>query len=130
MLSSFFLSYEMSGPDYLNPESFVPMVRMVYEQCLCCFRFNPEVWISAAHFEQDPSQRRESSSGLSAQAGSAPLETAEVHEAMQNSARAVLIEAIDANPGVTLLRCALAELEEGAGVLHPDVSPPFSLQLN
>lgn len=113
-------SYEMSGPDYLNPESFVPMVRMVYEQCLCCFRFNPEVWISAAHFEQDPSQRRaESSSGLSAaQAGTAPMESAEAHEAMQNGARAVLIEAVDANPGVTLLRCALAELEEGAGMLN------------
>lgn len=83
------------------------MVRMVYEQCLCCFRFNPEVWISAAHFEQDPSQRRvESFSGL---AGAAAAESPEAQEAMVGSARAVLIEAIDANPGVTLLRCALAE---------------------
>ncbi len=30
-------------------------------------------------------------------------------------ARGVYVEAIDANPGVTLLRCALAELEESAG---------------
>ena len=111
----------MSGPDYLNPESFVPMVRMVYEQCLCCFRFNPEVWISAAHFEQDPSQRRADSSscgGLSTQAGAAAPETAEAQEAMQSGARAVLIEAIETNPGVTLLRCALAELEEGAGACY------------
>jgi hypothetical protein len=33
-------------------------------------------------------------------------------------ARGVYVEAIDANPGVTLLRCALAELEESAGRKH------------
>ena len=34
-----------------------------------------------------------------------------------NCARSVYMDAIDANPGVTLLRCALAELEEGAGTI-------------
>lgn len=34
-----------------------------------------------------------------------------------HNARGVYMEAIDANPGVTLLRCALAELEEGAGTV-------------
>lgn len=107
----------MSGPDYLNPESFVPMVRMVYEQCLACFRFNPEVWISAAHFEQDPAQRR-TESGAGGSSGASGVETVEAQEAAVDSARVVLIDAIDANPGVTLLRCSLAELEEGAGKLE------------
>jgi hypothetical protein len=48
----------MSGPDYLNPESHVPMLRMVFEQCLCCFRFNPEVWLSYALFERDEVPKR------------------------------------------------------------------------
>jgi hypothetical protein len=48
----------MSGPDYLNPESFVPMLRMLYEQCLCCFRYNAEVWLSLALFERDEVPKR------------------------------------------------------------------------
>jgi hypothetical protein len=48
----------MSGPDYLNPESFVPMLRMIYEQCLCCFRYNAEVWLSLALFERDEVPKR------------------------------------------------------------------------
>jgi predicted Fe-S protein YdhL (DUF1289 family) len=48
----------MSGPDYLNPESHVPMLRMVFEQCLCCFRFNAEVWLSYALFERDEVPKR------------------------------------------------------------------------
>jgi hypothetical protein len=31
------------------------------------------------------------------------------------TARGIYLEAIDANPSVTMLRCALAELEESAG---------------
>ena len=48
----------MSGPDYLNPDSYVPMLRMVFEQCLCCFRFNAEVWLSYAAFEKDEVPKR------------------------------------------------------------------------
>ena len=46
------------------------------------------------------------------------------HEAVANAsvavdrARSVYLESIDANPGVTLLRCGLAELEEAAGNLE------------
>ena len=108
----------MSGPDYLNPDSFVPMVRMVYEQCLCCFRFNPEVWISASQFEQHALQRRAEAagSGTSAAAALDNTVTPEMQEQAVNYARTVLVEGIEANPGVALLRCALAELEEGAGM--------------
>lgn len=113
-------SYEMSGPDYLNPDSFVPMVRMVYEQCLCCFRFNPEVWISASQFEQHALQRRAEAAGSGTSAAAAldtMATTPEMHEQAVTYARNVLVEGIEANPGVALLRCALAELEEGAGGL-------------
>lgn len=50
--------FELSGPDYLNPESFVPMLRMVFEQCLCCFRYNAEVWLAYALFERDEVPKR------------------------------------------------------------------------
>lgn len=51
-------SFEMSCPDYLNLESFIPMLRLIYDQCLCCFRYNPEVWAAYGLFEAQEVPRR------------------------------------------------------------------------
>ena len=83
-------SYELGNPDYLNSESFKPMVRMVYQQCLCCFYHNPEVWLSFAKFEE--------------QLGSTTAD----HSAV----RSILLQAIDAIPDSAVLRSRLGELEE------------------
>ena len=37
------IRFEMSNPDNLTQENFRQMLRMVYEQCLCAFRYNTEV---------------------------------------------------------------------------------------
>ena len=48
----------MSCPDYLNLESFIPTLRLIYDQCLCCFRYNPEVWAAYGLFEAQEVPRR------------------------------------------------------------------------
>lgn len=67
------------------------MVRLVYEQCLCCFRLHPEVWLSLARYELT---RGTDSSAVTA-------------------ARDVYRRAIECNPGAAVLWAGLAELEEG-----------------
>lgn len=64
---------------------------MLFDQCLCCFRLHPEVWMTIAHYEYGTYHRR------------------------LPEARAVLREAIETIPDVVLLRVALAELEECHG---------------
>lgn len=90
------------------------MIRMVYDQCLCCFRYNPEIWLSLAQFEREVASR--AADGTSIVAPDAAADDKAVA-----SARAVYVEAIDANPSVMLLRSALAELEETSGVLQSGV---------
>jgi hypothetical protein len=103
------VSFEMSGPDYLNPDSYRPMVRMVFDMCLCCFTYNPEIWLSVAHFERGEQQE-------ATIAGTDAAAIAATAAAGVEKARAVYVEAIDANPSAVLLRCALAELEESVGM--------------
>lgn len=105
----------MSGPDYLNPESYAPMIRMVYDQCLCCFRYNPEIWLSLAQFERDLPGRAADGTGVAAP-------SAEAVDKAVAAARLVYLEAVDANPSVTLLRSALAELEETSGIAWHSIS--------
>ncbi|KAJ1425454.1 hypothetical protein B484DRAFT_420154 [Ochromonadaceae sp. CCMP2298] len=100
------INFEVSGPDYLTPDSYRPMVRMVFEQCLCCFRYNSEIWLSYARFEAEGGE------------GDGVPATAPDPVAMAALARAIYLEAVDANPRVTMLRVGLAELEEGAGSLE------------
>ena len=84
------IRFEMGNPDNLPTESFVSIIRMLYDQCLCCFQYNPEVWLSYAMFEK---QHSPSGSGLAA-------------------ARKLILESIRNNEKVSLLYVALAELEE------------------
>lgn len=81
--------FERGNPDNLNSQLLYDMVRLVYDQCLCCFLYNPEVWLSLAKFV-------ESHRGYA-------------------EARAIYQSAIQSNPSVALLRIALAELEERNG---------------
>lgn len=81
--------YERGNPDNLNGQLLFDMVRMIYDQCLCCFLYNPEVWLSLAKFV-------ESHKGYT-------------------EAKAIYTSAIQSNPNVALLRLALAELEERNG---------------
>ena len=93
------------------------MVRMVFEQCLCCFRYNPEVWLSLAHFEREQGLPPTSSGGTQNE-NEQEKEKQDKEEQSVVQARNVYLEAIDANPTVTLLRAALSELEEAAGNLE------------
>jgi hypothetical protein len=73
------------------------MIRMIFEQCLCCFCYHPEIWIAYSKFERyfGASTGTELPSAISSTA----------------SARAVLNAAIEANPLTVGLRVALSELE-------------------
>ena len=65
------------------------MMRLVFEQCLCCLLHHSEVWMTFAKFQQ--------------QVGGT------------TDARSVYKEAIEIVPDVVSLRLALAELEESHG---------------
>lgn len=87
--------FENGNPDNLGPAQLHGAVRLAYDQCLCCFRLHPEVWISLARFELAQSYR--------AQSDSVP------------EGRAVYQRAVVCNPRASLLRLGLSELEEGPG---------------
>jgi hypothetical protein len=106
---------------------------MVYEQCLCCFRFNAEIWLSYARFEADgkgagtgtgevgagggeggvggvdnaPASAPASMYG----SGTAPTSTSTTTTAPAlepaSLSRAIYLEGIDANPSITLLRIGM-----------------------
>lgn len=117
----------MSGPDYLNPNTFIPMIRMIYEQCLCCFLYNAEVWISYAYFEQHKYDIM-----ISANINTSHLQQQNQQQQQQqqnqinkdnnnlinnnkvniNDSRQVLLHAIENNPSIIYLRINLSELEE------------------
>ncbi len=44
------IKFEMSNPENLTPDIHRNMMLMLFDQCLCCFLFHPEVWISLAKF--------------------------------------------------------------------------------
>ena len=154
----------MSCPDYLNLESFIPMLRLIYDQCLCCFRYNPEVWAAYGLFEAQEVPRRSielQQMQLQQQVCVGDVQyknmccilflilisivivvyivyvsivcklmklcflcilqldstaTDEIKKSAIAGARRVYLAGIYANPAVTLLRCALAELEETSGM--------------
>lgn len=83
------IRYEMTNPDNLSKEPHHALMRLVYEQCLCCLLHHPEVWMSYARLQLD--------------AGGA------------TDARTVYRQAIEVVPDVVALRVALAELEEAQG---------------
>ena len=130
--------YEMSSPDYMSAASFAPLMRMIFGQCLCCFRYHPELWMSLARFEQQQLLRQgprleDDSAGMGSRGADgingavsggdkqegvptkADVDMGAVTTAATAAARKVYVEAIDANPTSALLRCALVELEEEAG---------------
>lgn len=77
------IKFEMSNPENLAPDIYRNMMEMVFDQCLCCFLYHPEVWICLAKF------------------------TAGYPEVS-----AVYKNAIDIIPNSAYLRIALAEHEE------------------
>ena len=81
--------FETTNPDNLTVELHNKMMKMIFEQCLCCLLHHPEVWMTFAKFQQLVS-------GV-------------------NDARNVYKEAIEVIPDVVSLRLALAELEESLG---------------
>ena len=103
------------------------MIRMIYEQCLCCFLYNPEVWISYAYFEQYKYDIM-----ISANINTSHLQQQNQLQQQQNQinkdnnnnnlinnnkvnindSRQVLLHAIENNPSVIYLRINLSELEE------------------
>lgn len=85
------IRYEKGNPDNLPSESLKEAMQMVYEQCLCCMRFHPEVWLSLAKFK--------------IQGGRSCID----------DARLVFEEAIETLPNVAFLRVAYSELEEHYG---------------
>lgn len=85
-ITDLYLRFELQNPDNLAPQNFKSNMKAIYEKCLSCHLFHPEIWLSIAKFELD-------FSGI--------LE-----------ARTVYREAIDIIPKVALIRIAFAELEE------------------
>eukprot|EP01034_Spumella_vulgaris_P021620 gene21620-27659_t len=84
------IRFELGNPDILEPAQFQRYIRMLFDQFLCCFRHNAEVWLSLVQFVlQHPDKKIAFS-----------------------EARDVFREAILCNPCVSLLRVGLAELEE------------------
>ena len=83
------LRYEETNPEELAPAAHKDMMLLVYDQCLCCLRHHPEVWLGLARYQLK-------ASGVS-------------------EARIVYKEAIEVIPTVYMLRLALAELEECQG---------------
>ena len=83
------IRYEMTNPDNLSTEQHQAFMKMIYEQCLCCMLFHPEVWMGYARLQQE--------------AGGS-VEGKQVYR-----------EAIEIVPDVVTLRVALAELEEAEG---------------
>jgi hypothetical protein len=79
----------MTNPDNLSTEQHDLLMKLVFEQSLCCLLHHPEIWMTYAKFQQ--------------QAAGA------------NEARNVYREAIEIIPDVVALRLALAELEEAEG---------------
>ena len=80
----------MGNPDNLEAGSFRSYIRMLYDQFLCCFCHNAEVWLSLISFVLLQTDRK--------------LAVAE--------ARGIFHQAIEYNPCVNFLRTGLAELEE------------------
>jgi hypothetical protein len=82
----------MENPDEMPVESHRSMMNMLFDRCLCCFRYHGEVWISRSRYEQSVTGAVE--------------------------ARNILREAVEVNPEQCILRVALAELEEQCGNLE------------
>lgn len=105
-LWSAYLSFEMDNFDAANPDAYRPTVHMAFQQCLSCFLHYPEVWVSFAQFEHAQQQARDAKE----QDKMLLLDRDVV-------AKALLQEAIRHNPQSTILRIALAEIEESVGHL-------------
>jgi hypothetical protein len=101
---SAFLAYEMDNYDAANPDAYRPTVHMAFQQCLSCFLYYPEVWIAFAQFEHGQQQARDAKT----QDKMLLLDRVIV-------AKEILDEAIRFNPQSSLLRIALAEIEESVG---------------
>lgn len=98
------IRFEFTNPDNLSPETFRHMIRMVFCQCLCCFRYNPEIWMCLARFERYFI--------VSAATGGSDDDNDSNNSSPTERARQIYLEAIEANPEVMILRTGLAELEE------------------
>jgi len=92
------IKYEKGNPENLDAAVLGEVLQMVYDQCLCCLRFHPEIWLSLAKF------KIKEGGGLKGMA----------------AARTVMNEAISVLPGVALLRVAYSEFEEQWG--SPDTA--------
>lgn len=76
-------------------------MRCYFERALCCLRHHAEVWLAYSRFEQaQPIDTDESAAGA--------------HDNIKIS-KAILMEGIECNSHVAILRVALAELEEASG---------------
>lgn len=87
-----FPRYEMKNTEIYDSEQHREYMLLLFDQCLCCFRHHPEVWVSLAQFEQR-------SRGVA-------------------EARVVFREALEVIPGSEMLRVADADLEEQYGTLE------------
>lgn len=99
------IRYEKSNPDNLSPEAFKSAMQMLYDQCLCCMRFHPEVWLSLAWFHASVG-----GGGVGARTSAIGGKSSGIVEA-----RAVLNEAIETIPASALLRVSFSEIEEQHG---------------
>lgn len=71
------VAYDQSNPLRLTPQEHADAMRFVYDRCLVCLHFYPQIWWSAAHFYLSPPPSASSSSSNSpSQATTTPTTTA------------------------------------------------------
>ena len=87
--------FEHSLEDSMEPALHKQLMTLVFEQCLCCFRHHPEVWLSYCKYTRSYLK--------------------ELHHANVLILRGMYREAIGTIPYCALLRIAWAEMEEEAG---------------
>lgn len=101
------LSFELSNPCNLSPDLQRNSMRCLFERALCCHRHHPEVWLTFSRFELNQTYESDSSNNL--------VQVASFDGDAKKMCKSILMEGVECNTGVAILRIALAELEESSG---------------
>ena len=120
-----YIRYESTNPSNLNPAQLNELISLLYEQCLCCFARNVEIWLAFAKCLDKASQ---SLSDADSASNSAEENTGGVSKDYQNNipgslgsgnlhnrVRRAYETAIQFIPSSAFLRTAYAEYEEANG---------------
>ena len=109
------IRYALSNPCNFDAKQMRQFMIMLYEQCLCVFRYNPEIWLAYGKYVVSSGLAiHQDGEGDSASGGGDIVVASDEH---LNTVRDVYRRAIIAVPSSALLRIAYAEMEESYGCL-------------